>query len=63
MIMMMASAVDVAKGVPNRIHRCPVIGKFVAEVAVYIDEKRSGLEGQQSVGVDGHDEDADVGDA
>jgi hypothetical protein len=62
-IVVVDGAVYVAERVPGREAFCCALGKFVAEMAVHIDEKGGHLEGQQGVGVDGHDEDADVGDA
>ena len=38
-VVVMAGTVDVANGVPCRIGRGPVLRKFVAEMAVDINEK------------------------
>ena len=62
-IVMMAGAVDVTERVPHRIFRSSVVGKFVAEMTVDVDEEGGGLKGEEGVGVEGHGEDAYVSNA
>lgn len=59
---MMAGAVEVPERIPHRIIRGSVVGKFVAEVPVHVDEEGGGLEGEEGIGVQGHGEDAHVSD-
>ena len=59
----MAGAVEVPERIPHRIIRGSVVGKFVAEVPVHVDEEGGGLKGEEGVGVEGHGEDAYVSNA
>lgn len=61
--MVLAGMVEVAQRIPHCVHCRLVLGKFIAEMAINIHQKRHHLEDKKGDGMDRHSESADVDDA